>query len=96
MHKNPGCENQKHCLNIERGFFSSGGRGRGVKEKDKHGTTAVNIHVTKVSCSHEAATIGKSSMVYVNEAGQVNMNVAEFGNGNEKVHVDATCNPNVE
>ncbi|GKD99189.1 hypothetical protein Tco_1383086 [Tanacetum coccineum] len=84
-------------LNMERGFLSLGGRGRGVKEKDKHGTIDVN------TCVMEAATIGKNSAVYVNEVGHANINAAEStmhatesGNGNERVNVDVTCNPNVE
>ncbi|GJS65765.1 hypothetical protein Tco_0680329 [Tanacetum coccineum] len=65
-------------------------RGRGIKEKDKSGTADVNTSVTK------ATTIGKNSMAYVNEAGQATMNAVEFGNGNERVNVDATCTPNIE
>ncbi|GJX07321.1 putative reverse transcriptase domain-containing protein [Tanacetum coccineum] len=38
----------------------------------------------EVSSSNEAATIGMNYMVYVNEARQATMNVAESGNGNVK------------
>nr|GEY87459.1 zinc finger, CCHC-type [Tanacetum cinerariifolium] len=80
-----------------KGFLSSVERGRCVKEKDKRGTPAVNTRFI------EATTIGKNSVVYVNEAGKATMNVIEstlnvdeFGNGNKRVNVDATYTPNVE
>nr|GEY98661.1 hypothetical protein [Tanacetum cinerariifolium] len=56
----------------------------------------VNNHVTEVSGSNEAATIGKNIVVYVNEAGQAAINVVDYGNGNERVNVDATSTPRVE
>ncbi|GKA58953.1 hypothetical protein Tco_0758266 [Tanacetum coccineum] len=75
---------------MERGFLSSGWRGRGVMEKDKHGMAAVNTMKT--------ATIGKNAVVYVNEAGQATINVdasalnkRDYVNSNENVKPTATA-----
>ena len=66
---------------MERGFLSSCGRGRGVKEKEKHGMTAVNTHVTVVSGSNKDDDIGKNVSGNVFESGNVaclaNRNVME-------------------
>nr|GFA91772.1 hypothetical protein [Tanacetum cinerariifolium] len=50
---------------------------------DKHGIVFVNTRVTSVSGSNEANTIGKNSVVYVNDVGQETINVVVSDNGNE-------------
>ncbi|GJS51153.1 retrovirus-related pol polyprotein from transposon TNT 1-94 [Tanacetum coccineum] len=77
------------------GFLSSDERGRGFEEKEKQGMATINNRVMKVSGSYEASTVGKNTVVYVNEARQETMNADAFGNGNVRVNVDATSTPNL-
>nr|GEW16210.1 hypothetical protein [Tanacetum cinerariifolium] len=67
-----------------------GWRGRGVKEKDNNGTNDVNTR------AKEAATIGKNSVVYVNEVGQATMDTTVTRNGNTRVNFYAYYTPNNE
>ncbi|GJX12794.1 hypothetical protein Tco_0204552 [Tanacetum coccineum] len=68
------------AVNIKRGFLSLGGKGRGVKEKEKKDMDVVNNRVKEATGSNEAAISGNVATTSTPNVEQVSGTVPVLAN----------------